>query len=311
MKLGIVGVGNVGCAIALAAVTRGSAREIVLVNRTRSTAEAVATDIRYGTPLLPKTEIRSGDYDALSGAGVVLITSGVNEKTGGATDRNDPRGRLRLLEKNAKIYRDIVPQIVRVAPNAVLIAVTDPPDPLADVARVAAGHDRVLSTGTFLDSLRFRVHLGKHFGVDPEYVEAQVIGDHGTAQVFLWSSARIAGVPVISLLKERGEKFDEVRTRLENDVRYANITIIEGHDASQYGIGIASARIAEMVLRDERAVIPIGSYHQAFGVTLSLPTVVGSVGAVAVLQPDLLPDERVGLEKSAEILRHAVQTVEK
>src|SRR5262249_22179039 len=149
MKLGIVGVGNVGCAIALAAVTRGRAREIVLVNRTRSTAEAVATDIRYGIPLLPKTEIRSGDYDALSGAGVVLITSGVNEKTGGATDRNDPRGRLRLLEKNAKIYRDIVPQIVRVAPNAVLIAVTDPPDPLADVARVAGGHDRVLSTGTF------------------------------------------------------------------------------------------------------------------------------------------------------------------
>jgi L-lactate dehydrogenase len=168
MKLGIVGSGKVGCAIALAAVTRGSAREIVLVNRTRKTAQAVATDIRYGTPLTQKVEIRDGDYDALAGAGVVLITSGVNEKTGGATDRRDPQGRLRLLDKNASIYRDIVPQIVRAAPKAVLVAVTDPPDPLADVARETAGNDRILSTGTFLDSLRFRVHLGKHFGVDPD-----------------------------------------------------------------------------------------------------------------------------------------------
>src|SRR5580693_6082211 len=268
MKLGVVGTGSVGCAIALAAVARGSAREIVLVNRTRKTAEAVATDIRYGTPLSPPADIKDGDYDALAGAGVVLITSGVNEKTGGATDRSDPQGRLKLLDQNAAIYRDIVPQIVRAAPEAVLVAVTDPPDPLADIARAAAGHGRVLSAGTFLDSLRFRVHLGRHFGVDPAHVEAQVIGDHGTSQVFLWSSARIAGVPVTQLLTARGETLADTRTRLEKDVRYANISIIEGHDASQYGIGIVAARIAEMVLRDERAAVPIGSYQPGFGVTL-------------------------------------------
>jgi L-lactate dehydrogenase len=311
MKLGIIGTGSVGCATALAAVTRGSAREIVLVNRTSKTAEAVATDLRYGMPLSPKVDIRHGDYDALAGAGVVLITSGVNEKTGGATDRNDPQGRLRLLEKNAAIYRDIVPQIMRAAPEAVLVAVTDPPDPLADIAREAAGHDRVLSAGTFLDSLRFRVHLGKHFGVDPAHVEAQVIGDHGTSQVFLWSSARIAGVPVTALLEERGEKLDDVRTQLENDVRYANITIIEGHDASQYGIGIVSARIAEIVLRDERAAIPVGSYQRALGVTLSLPSVVGRVGVVAVLQPDLTPQERNGLQRSVQSLKNALASVRK
>jgi L-lactate dehydrogenase len=309
MKLGVVGTGSVGCAIALAAVTRGSARDIVLVNRTRKTAEAVATDIRYGTPLGPKVDISDGDYDALSGAGVILITSGVNEKTGGATDRNDPQGRLKLLDKNAAIYRDIVPKIVRAAPDAVLVAVTDPPDPLADIAREAAGHERVLSTGTFLDSLRFRVHLGKHFGVDPAQVEAQVIGDHGTSQVFLWSSARIAGVPVTALLKERGEKLDDVRAQLERDVRYANITIIEGHDASQYGIGIVSARIAEMVLRDERAAIPIGSYQRAFGVTLSLPSIVGRAGVISVLQPDLSAEERKGLDKSAASLKAALERV--
>ena len=311
MKLGVVGTGSVGCAIALAAVTRGSARDIVLVNRTRKTAEAVATDIRYGTPLGQRVDISDGDYDALSGAGVILITSGVNEKTGGATDRNDPQGRLRLLDKNAAIYRDIVPKIVRAAPDAVLVAVTDPPDPLADIAREAAGHERVLSAGTFLDSLRFRVHLGKHFGVDPAQVEAQVIGDHGTSQVFLWSSARIAGVPVTVLLRERHEQLDDVRAQLERDVRYANITIIEGHDASQYGIGIVSARIAEIVLRDERAAIPIGSYQSVFGVTLSLPSIVGRAGVMSVLQPELSAEERKGLENSAETLRNALKRVGK
>ena len=309
MKLGIIGTGNVGNAIALAAVTRGSAREIVLVNRTRKVAEAVATDLRYGIPLGPRIDISDGDYDALNGAGVVLITSGVNEKTGGATDRNDAQGRLRLLEKNAAIYRDIVPKIVSAAPQAVLVAVTDPPDPLADVARKIAGHDRVLSTGTFLDSLRFRVHLGAHFGVDPVNVEAQVIGDHGTSQVFLWSSARIAGVPLTTLLQERRESLADLRAKVENDVRYANITIIEGHDASQYGIGIVSARIAEMVLRNERSVVPIGSYQREFGVTLSLPSVVGRDGVIVILPPDLSPDEQDGLRKSAESLRKALDRV--
>jgi len=290
-------------------VARGSAREIVLVNRTRKVAEAVATDLRYGIPLGPRIDISDGDYDALNGAGVVLITSGVNEKTGGATDRGDPQGRLRLLEKNATIYRDIVPKIVSVAPQAVLVAVSDPPDPLADIARNIAGHDRVLSTGTFLDSLRFRVHLGAYFGVDPVDVEAQVIGDHGTSQVFLWSSARIAGVPLPALLRERRGNLADLRAKVENDVRYANITIIEGHDASQYGIGIVSARIAEMVLRDERSAIPIGSYQREFGVTLSLPSVVGRSGVTAVLPPDLSGEEQDGLRKSAENLRKALERV--
>jgi L-lactate dehydrogenase len=309
MKLGIVGTGNVGCAIALAAVTRGSAREIVLVNRTPKVAEAVATDLRYGTPLGPRVNISYGDYDALQGAGVVLITSGVNEKTGGATDRSDPLGRLRLLEKNAAIYREIVPQIVKAAPQAILVAVTDPPDPLADIARVAAGHERALSTGTFLDSLRFRMHLGMHFGVDPVNVEAQVIGDHGTSQVFLWSSARIAGVPLMNLLQQRGDSIADLRSRIEREVRYANITIIEGHDASQYGIGIVSARIAEMILRDERSAIPIGSYQAQFGVTLSLPSIVGSTGIMKVMQPELTAEEQSGLQKSADNLRRALAHV--
>jgi L-lactate dehydrogenase len=309
MKIGIIGTGNVGCACAMAAAIRGSAGEIVLVNRTRKTAEAVATDIRYGIPLGRKVDIRDGDYGDLTDAEVVLITSGVNEKTGGATDRTDPRGRLKLLDKNARIFREIVPAIVDAAPRAVLVVVTDPPDPLADVARQTRADAMVLSAGTYLDSQRFRVHLGKHFGVDPAHVEAQVIGDHGTAQVFLWSSARLGGVPIAALLERRGQSLAELRKTVEAEVRFANITIIEGHDASQYGIGIVAVRIAEMIGNDERAVIPIGSYQKEFGVTLSLPSVIGRGGLIEVLPPQMSDEERAGLHNSAKILRAALDGI--
>jgi L-lactate dehydrogenase len=304
MKIGIIGAGRVGCVCALATVVRGSAREIVIVDRTRKRAKAVATDLRYGAPLCPKTTIVDGDYDDLAEAELVMITAGINEKAGGATKRDDPQGRLRLLDKNAEIYRDIVPQIVRAAPHAVILVVTDPPDPLADIARIAR-HDRVLSTGTFLDSLRFRVHLAEHFDVDANQVEAQVVGEHGISQVFLWSAARVAGVAVAKLVEERGEALDAVRKQIEENVRYANITIIEGNEASQFGIGIVAARIAEMVLRDERAVIPIGSYNGRFGVTVSLPSVVGRGGVIRSFEPEMSQEERRALELSAAQLRKA------
>jgi L-lactate dehydrogenase len=303
MKIGIVGAGKVGSACALAVITRGSARHIVIVDRTRKRAKAVATDLLYGSPLCPKTTVIDGDYEDLANAALVMITAGINEKAGGATDRGDPQGRLRLLDTNAEIYREIVPRIVRTAPGAVILVVTDPPDPLADIARISAGHDCVLSTGTFLDSLRFRVHLAQHFEVDANQVEAQVVGEHGVSQVFLWSSARIAGVPIGNLIRERGETLEGVREQIEKSVRYANITIIEGNDASQFGIGIVSARIAEIVLRDERAVLPIGSYNDKFGVTLSLPSIVGRRGVVRILEPAMSQEEQQALLLSAANLK--------
>ena len=306
MKVGIIGVGRVGSACALTAVVRGSARVIVLVDRTRKRAKAVAEDLRYGSPLCPKTTVVDGDYDDLADAALVMITAGINEKAGGATDRSDPQGRLRLLDKNAEIYREIVPHVVRAAPRAVILVITDPPDPLADIARTSAGHDRVLSTGTFLDSLRFRVHLAEHFDVDANQVEAQVIGEHGTSQVFLWSTARIFGLPIGALIEERGETVDTVCQEIEKNVRYANITIIEGNDASQFGIGIVAARITEMVVRDERAVIPIGSYNDRFGVTLSLPSIVGRNGVVRSFEPEMSPGEQRALAFGAANLRKSL-----
>jgi L-lactate dehydrogenase len=303
MKVGIVGAGRVGAACALSLVTRGSAREIVIVDRTRARARAVAADLRYGAPLCPEVALRDGDYAELAGADLVMLTSGVNEKSGGATDRGDPQGRLRLLDTNAGIYRDIVPKVAAAAPGAVLLVVTDPPDPLADLARRLAGHDRVLSTGTLLDSLRLRVHLARRLGVNPASLEALVVGEHGTSEVLLWSSARMGGMPLAEVLSHA------VRNAVERDVRYANITIIEGNEASQFGIGIVCARIAEAVLRDERAVLPIGAYNAGYGVTLSLPSVVGREGASRILQPAMSDEERRCLAQSAEVLRQALQRI--
>ncbi|HLL26517.1 MAG TPA: NAD(P)-binding domain-containing protein [Xanthobacteraceae bacterium] len=303
MKIGIIGAGAVGAACALATVMRGSAREIVLVNRTRERAKGMATDMGYGAPLSAVVEVTDGDYADLAGAALVMITSGVNEKTGGATDRSDPQGRLRLLEKNAEIYRDIVPRIVAAAPKAVLLVVTDPPDPLADLTRDLAKHDRVLSTGTFLDSLRFRVHLGRRLGVAPGEIEAQVFGEHGTTEVFYWSSARVSGVPISDALGQLGLDRSDFQSSIEQEVRYANITIIEGIGASQYGIGMVCARIAEIVLRDERAVIPIGVYNPKYGVTFSLPSIIGKSGCSKIFDPPLSPEEVKGLERSIQALR--------
>jgi L-lactate dehydrogenase len=253
--------------------------------------------------------VTDGDYSDLAGAALVMITVGVNEKSGGATDRSDPAGRLRLLDKNAGVYRQVIPRITTAAPDAVLLVVTDPPDPLAWLTRELARHDRVLSTGTLLDSLRFRVHLGRKLKVAPTTIEAQVLGEHGTSQIFHWSGARVGGVPISDALGQCGVHDDDFRAGIEKEVRYANITIIEGIGASQYGIGMVCARIAEIVLRDERSVVPIGVFHPKLGVTLSLPSVVGRNGCIQVLDPPLSKDERLGLDKSVETLRKAQERV--
>jgi L-lactate dehydrogenase len=308
MKIGIIGTGAVGAACTLATIMRGCAREIVLLDKVRSRAKAVATDMRYGLPLSPMMDVSDGDYEDLAGSALVMITAGVNEKTGGATDRNDPAGRLRLLGTNAKAYEEIVPRVVKFAPEAVIVVVTDPPDPLADIARQLAGHDRVLSTGTYLDSLRFRVHLARKLSVSAASIDAFVVGEHGTSQVFLWSSARVSGAPFCELLEQCDVSPETFYAEVEKEVRYANITIIEGNNASQYGIGMTCARIAEIMLRDENAVIPIGSYNKEYGVTLSLPSILGRDGVSRILEPEMSDDERTAFRRSAEKLKDALKS---
>jgi L-lactate dehydrogenase len=213
---------------------------------------------------------------------------------------------LRLLEPNVRVFEKIIPQIVAAAPQAVILVATDPPEPLVDAARIFAGHERVLGTGTYLDSLRFRVHLAERLQVSPKDVDAYVVGEHGTSSVFLWSSARIGGERVVDMLARRGIEFDDFRQMIEHDVRYANITIIEGIGASQYGIGMVTARMAEAVLMDEQTVMPAGSYSERYGVTLSLPSVVGQAGVTEVLHPEMSGDEETALKQGIGILKTAV-----
>ena len=311
MKLGIIGVGAVGAATAMAVVLRARVRELVLIDKDRSRARAVATDMHYGVPLSPLVTIKDGDYDDLEGAGLVVIAAGINEKAGGATDRSDPAGRLRLLDANVRVFETIAPRLVKVAPDAVILIVTDPPEALIDVTCNLVGHDRVIGTSTYLDSLRFRVHLAERFAVSPSCVEAYVVGEHGTSSVFLWSSARIGGMRVVDALAKRGSGFDAFRREVEQDVRYANITIIEGIGASQYGVGMVAARVAEVVLRDERAVFPVGAHNARYGVALSLPSVVGRQGVVEAFVPEMSDDETRALKRSAETLRWRRRTSER
>lgn len=307
MKVGIVGAGAVGAASLLSLVMRSPpACEIVVLDKNNARAKGVVADLQYGATLSPAVELRAGDYRDLADAVLVIITAGINERAGGATDRGDPAGRLKLLEANANVYRDIVPRIVAVAPQAVILVVTDPPDPLADLARRLAGHERVLSSGTFLDTLRFRFHLARRLKVSPAFVEAQVVGEHGTSQVFLWSSARVAGMLATAALDRHGESSDEFRRRVEDEVRYANITIIEGTGASQLGIGMATARIVEAILRDEQAVMPVGAFNPKYGTTLSLPSVLGRTGVSRILEPEMSEAEQQGLQRSADKLRDAL-----
>jgi len=306
MKVGIVGLGNVGTATAMAIAMRSRVRELILVNRHRARAKGVATDIRYGLALANGMSVVDGDYADLEGASAVIVTAGINEKTGGATNRNDSSGRLRLLGPNVEVYREIVPRIVNAAPDAVLVIATDPPEPLAEATRRMAPESRVMSTGTYLDSLRFRVHIAERLAVSAPSVDAYVVGEHGTSSVFVWSSATVGGRRVAEIVAEDGVDFTELQHVVEQAVRDANISIIEGTGASQYGIGMVNARIADAIAGDERVVFPVGAYNAHYGTTLSLPAVIGRNGVGDIFMPDMSREESAALARSAGILADAV-----
>ena len=307
MKVGIVGVGAVGTACAKAMLLRGSCQEVLLLDSDEERALGVCTDLSHGEPLCPTTRIRHGSYEALSDSAVVVITAGFNEKSGGAVDRDDDRGRLLLLPRNAEVYEEVVPRIAEVAPRAILLVVTDPPDPLADVARCLTESNPVLSSGTFLDTLRFKIQIATRLGCRASSVEAMVIGEHGTSQVYVWSLARIGGEPVLDRAARMGLEPRSFQAEVVKAVKYANIDIIEGTGASQHGIGIVAARLVEAVLRDEKLVAPIGSFRAEYGVTLSLPSVIGRAGVESVLEPRLSEEESEGLSKSAAAISEALE----
>lgn len=320
MKTGIIGVGFVGTACAKAMLLRGSCHEIVLIDLPEREAHTrgVRNDLSHGEPLCQGTRLTVGTYADLQDASVVLITAGINERAGGAIDRADPWGRQRLLPRNAAVYREIVPQIVEQSPGVPILVVTDPPDTLADVAREEAlkkgAANPIISTGTFLDTLRFRIQVAQQLGCSARSVDGYVLGEHGKTQVYAWSSMRIGGIPVSGLIPPPPKFADaaDFERVVEKNVIDANIDIIDATDASQHGIGMVSARIVEAILRDERFVAPVGTWHQDYGVTLSLPSVIGREGIVRVLDRPAPSTEQESKEEnslraSAAYLAEALQ----
>ena len=308
MKIGIVGSGFVGATAAYALVMRGVGREIVLVDKNTARAAAEADDIRHAVPFAHPLDVRAGGYQDLNGCRVAVICAGVGQKPG--------ETRLQLLQRNAQVFGEVIPAVLKEAPEAVLVVASNPVDVMTHLAArsaekcgVRAG--RVLGSGTTLDTARFRSLLGGHCGVDAHHVHAHVIGEHGDSEVLTWSLATIAGMPLDTFARLRGIDLSErVRKEIDGKVRGAAYTIISGKNATYYGIGSALARIVDVVLHDQRAVMTVGApTEDVVGirhVTVSLPRLVGGQGIVETFPLPLNDTETAGLRASAGVIRKAL-----
>jgi L-lactate dehydrogenase len=305
VKVGIVGAGFVGATAAYAMVLRGSCSEIVLVDQNHEKAAAEAADISDAAPVSHPVRVSSGSNEDLTGARVVVLAAGANQKPG--------ESRLDLLSRNVAIFREVVPRVLEHAPEAVLLVTTNPVDILTELTATIVGlgsRGRVIGSGTVLDTARLRTFLAAKAQVDPQHVHAYVLGEHGDSEVIAWSSADIAGLPINEFLNSRGIEWSEgMRVEIETRVRRAAANIIAGKGATYYGVGAALARVTEAVLRDARAVLTVSAPSREYGTSLSLPRLVGGAGVLGRVDPHLSAAEREALEASARVLREAAESV--
>lgn len=308
MKIGIVGSGFVGSTAGYALVMRGVGREIVLVDANTQRAAAEADDIAHAVPFANALDVRDGEYSDLRGARVVILAAGSNQKPG--------ETRLQLLERNAAIFREIIPQVLDHAPDARIVVATNPVDVMTHLAAHFAQARgvppaRVLGSGTTLDTARFRLLLARHVGIDPAHVHAYVLGEHGDSEVLTWSVATVANFPLQQFCTAHGIIYDEtMRAEIDERVRRAAYHIINGKGATYYGIGSALARITEAILNNQRAILTVTSRHREVegvrDVTLSLPQLVGGDGILDTYMPPLSTDEMTALSHSAQVIRTAL-----
>jgi len=291
MKVGIVGTGFVGSTGAYAIALRGAASELVLVDLNTNLARAQAEDILHATPFAAPVRIAGGDYPQLEGAGLVVLACGVGQRPG--------ETRLQLLERNVQVFQKVVPQVLKYAPESILLIVSNPVDVITQiVTRISE-----LPPGRVIGS-----------GVAAQSVHAYVLGEHGDSEVLVWSSAKVGGVPLLDFAKQSGCPLThEVKSRIDDGVRRAAYRIIEGKGATYYGIGAGIARIARAIRDDERAVLTVSILTPEVGgvkeVALSLPRVVGAKGVTATLPPALSDDEHAAFQKSAKILKEAASEI--
>jgi L-lactate dehydrogenase len=294
MKVSVVGSGFVGSTAAYALVMQGIGREIVLVDHVKARARAEAADIAHAVPFAKPLTIRAGDYADLADSCVVIIAAGVGQKPG--------ETRLELLQRNADVFRDCIPQVIENAPDAVLLVATNPVDIMTHIAGEIAAEcgvptSRVIGSGTTLDTARFRTLLGQQFGVDSRHVHANVIGEHGDSEVLTWSLATISGLSLQEYSEVCGIELDAaVKNEIDDHVRRAAYRIIEGKGATYYGIGSALARIIDVLLHDQRSILTVCSrITNVIGisdVTISMPHLLGGNGVLTSIPLTLNESEQ-------------------
>jgi L-lactate dehydrogenase len=259
-------------------------------------------DISHSTPFTFGARVVAGDYKDLKDAGIIVITAGANQKPG--------ETRLDLLEKNVGIFKSIIPEVVKYAPNAILVIAANPVDIMTEVTLKLSGFpkNRVFGTGTVLDSARFRSILGRHLGISPKSVHANVIGEHGDSEVLVWSSAVAGTTCVERLAGQIGKDLDKVvKGSIDNEVRNSAYTIIKGKGSTYFGIASATQYICNSIISDKHAILTVSSHHdEGIGgydnICYSLPSIVSKNGVETALVPELCDGEREALEKSAATL---------
>jgi L-lactate dehydrogenase len=311
-KIGVVGTGFVGATAAYALVMRGIGSELALVDINQARARAEADDILHAVPFAHPMRVTAGNYPELLDSKVVIITAGVNQKPG--------ETRLQLLERNAAIFKSVVPQVLKYAPDAILVVASNPVDIMTHLtARFAAEHGvpstRVVGSGTTLDTARFRTLLSNHLGVAASNVHGYVLGEHGDSEVLAWSLVTVGVIPLEDYCRTQNIQLtDTIRQTIDQKVRRAAYTIIEGKGATYYGVGSALARIVNAILDDQRAVLTVCSPRRQVvdvpNVTLALPHIVGAGGIRGTLTLPLSEAEEADLKASAKIIKAAINEIE-
>jgi L-lactate dehydrogenase len=307
-RVAVVGIGNVGTTFAYALLLSGLAAEIVLIDANRAKAEGEAMDLNHTVPFTHPTRVWAGDYSDCAGAVVTVLTAGAGQKPG--------ETRLDLIKKNAAIWRDIIPNVVKNNPDGILLIATNPVDVLTYAAWKLSGlpSERVIGSGTILDTARFRYLLSQHFRVDASSVHAYIIGEHGDSEVPVWSLANIAGMRLPEFCKMQGLKHDpKAMDEIFTQTRDAAYRIIERKGATYYAVAAGLMRITQAILRNQSTVLSVSSlvkdYYGITDVCFSLPTVVDRGGIEKAIRLELDPDEIEQLKHSAELLRKIVSTL--
>ncbi len=307
-RVSIVGVGNVGTTYAYTLLLSGMASEIVLIDANQAKAEGEAMDLSHAVPFTHPTRVWAGNYSDCAGSAITVLTAGAGQKPG--------ETRLDLVKKNAAIWRQIVPEVTKHNPQGLLLVATNPVDVLTYLAWTLSGlpAERVIGSGTTLDTARFRYLLSQHFGVDARSVHAYIIGEHGDSEVPVWSLANIAGMRLPDFCKAQGVPCDQASMdHIFTLTRDAAYRIIERKGATFYAVAAGLMSITQAILRDQRSVLSVSSlisdYYGLTDVCFSLPTVVSSRGVERVLRLELSQDEITKLKHSAEVLRATLKTI--